>query len=305
MTSAKPESLCTEDVLKGVEVLRMLVQSCYGPNGKLKMLQNACGGHVTITSNSSRLLKTMVIANPINKIITSAARSHLKCHGNDGLYLVLIVMELLKRSQNLEVSKPVLSSVSQNLTQAIITHLQDCSMRITVDFTNITLPMLLLHSILKSKPACGLSEKHRGHLARLLMKGFLDSVPQPDDSSSKMGNVYFTTHSGMSPSHCDLFSGIFIETYDSKLISIPGDHLKCALFHVSLSGDFETDLNDANWTLHCDINTVEACVAQILVMCETLVVADVSVVACQKVIHPRVKKYLYDHGLLVIDRLGL
>lgn len=296
--------LTNEDNIKATNLFKLVAQSSMGPKGCLKMLQNTCGGLVTITSSSHRLLTVLKFSNPYNRLVAAALVNHLKLYDNDGLYLIFLTLEQLNRSMKLGIQPSLISAVCQKLQHSLVNHLETCSLKLQVNFDNLDLLLALTKSILTSKPACGLNEKQRNHLAYLLLRYFLNSVPQSESIDEKVGTFHFITESGLSLDHCQLFEGLLIEVYDAKNIQTVSGLQKCALFHISLSGDVETSLSDEKWTIHDNFNIVDSCTKHVMEICAQVVSEGVSLVACQKVIHPRAKKYLTNYGIIVLDRLG-
>ncbi|KAI8483245.1 hypothetical protein Bbelb_389860 [Branchiostoma belcheri] len=81
---------------QAVSTFRALVQSCYGPTGRLKMIHNASGGHVTSTSMSQTLFRSMSVSNPVVKLIVSAVQSHTNQFSDGGLFAALLCSCLIE-----------------------------------------------------------------------------------------------------------------------------------------------------------------------------------------------------------------
>ena len=64
---------------------------------RLKFLQNSYGGHVMVTSSSSRLLHVLMSdAHPIVRIIIAALKSHLDLFSDGGLSTAILLLRQVR-----------------------------------------------------------------------------------------------------------------------------------------------------------------------------------------------------------------
>lgn len=88
----KKPSVCTDEPLSNDEmchkiaVMRHVLNSCYGPRGRLKQIHNSVGGHVQTTSTADVLLKAMIFSEPLLKLITAAILDHTARFSDCGLF---------------------------------------------------------------------------------------------------------------------------------------------------------------------------------------------------------------------------
>ena len=63
---------------------------------RLKFFQSSSGGHVTVTSTSSKILHSLSgLSHPIPRMIFSALRGHLERYGDGGLRTALLLLRCL------------------------------------------------------------------------------------------------------------------------------------------------------------------------------------------------------------------
>lgn len=80
--------------------------------------------------------------------------------------------------------------------------------------------------------------------------------------------------------------------------------IKIALFCVSMSGD-SFNPKEGTITVHHGISLEMSELNQLLNVGKQLVTDEVGLVVCQKVIHPSLKQYLKENGVIAVDRAGL
>lgn len=60
---------------------------------RLKFFQTSGGGHVTVTSTSSKILHSLSgLSHPISRLILSAVRGHLDAYNDGGLRTALLML---------------------------------------------------------------------------------------------------------------------------------------------------------------------------------------------------------------------
>ena len=63
---------------------------------RLKFFQSSSGGHVTVTSTSSKILHSLSgLSHPIPRLILSAVRGHLERYSDGGLRTALLLLRCL------------------------------------------------------------------------------------------------------------------------------------------------------------------------------------------------------------------
>lgn len=181
----------------------------------------------------------------------------------------------------------------------------NCGCKVQVDFSSIHSLITLAHTAVTSKPACMLSADESKHVASLTVQVFLQSVPSA--SSNTFGRTLVVALEGQPVSDSAVFSGLLIEVPVLQAVDLkkhtPGPH-KIVLFGTSLSGDC-SEIGEAALEIQARINPEMVMLEQLLKLGERVVQDGVGVFACQKVIHPVLQQYVKEHGLVVIERLGL
>ncbi|GAB6022358.1 hypothetical protein CHUAL_006478 [Chamberlinius hualienensis] len=310
--------LPNEENIKAVKLLRLICSTCMGSNGNLKLIQNVSGGHVTVTSSSTRILKNLKVSNPVVRVITSAATTHLNQFSDGGCYFMFLISDLVVKLWELtdEISQSAISRIFEEISRILVEHLKEsCNFKVKIEFESLKTLMHIVRSVLSSKPGCQLSKQQESHIVNLILRVFFEGMPAVDCSDTDLGTVHYISVCGVSPQNSQLFPGLLFyqkdlewTIYDRNLIDEYSGRKNfcCALFRVSLSGDADVQgLSEAEWTINGGVNAaIDACTAQILKLCQQIVSAEVKIVACQKVIHPAVNRYLKQHGVITLDRLG-
>lgn len=182
---------------------------------------------------------------------------------------------------------------------------EDCGCKVQVDFSSVRALISLAHTVVTSKPACMLNTDESQHIASLTVQSFLWSVPSA--TSNIFGRTLVVALEGQPVSDSAVFSGLLVEVPILQLVDLknrtPGPY-KIVLFGASLSGDC-SEIGEAALEIHVGIKPEMVILEQLLKLGERVVRDGVGVFACQKVIHPVLQQYLKEHGLVVIERLGL
>ncbi|XP_035217343.1 McKusick-Kaufman/Bardet-Biedl syndromes putative chaperonin-like [Stegodyphus dumicola] len=293
-----------------IKTLLQIIKTCIGPRGKLKIIQNISGGHVSVTSSSQRIFHNVSVKNYLLKFIIASAQSHLKFFGDGGLSCALLILRLIENSLTLKCPLPLLGTLYDHFGKIYIEclSLENNSCNLNVDFSNITDLLCVVNSLLNSKPGCILSADDKNHLSLLLLTAFLDVIPCNTAKTLDNYNIKLLRQEGFNVRQSKLYEGLLIkntqEIYQQTCSVLNADFgaLKIALFTISLAGDADfpvekLEVNDA-------ISVWESILSHLEKIASELISGKVNIVACQKVVHPRIRKRLEDANILVFDRLG-
>lgn len=179
-----------------------------------------------------------------------------------------------------------------------------------MDFSNLETLLCLVRSILISKPACMLNKTEVDHLAVLIVKAFMFTVPCHPETKPVLGKCITVPVKGRRVLDSAVIPGLLIETPEiqfAKLFSVKrtsSDTVKVAVFCVSMSGDL-FDPEEGTVTVHHRVSLEMSELDQLLNVGKQLVNDEVGLVVCQKVIHPSLKQYLKDNHVIAVDRAGL
>merc|ERR1712165_682305 len=86
-----------------------------GPNGKLKVLHNNVGGHVTLTSSSGRLFSCLSVKNPLLKLLLSCVQGHIQSYTDAGLFAAGLALSLTLNSLDLDLHPRLIAEVYEHL----------------------------------------------------------------------------------------------------------------------------------------------------------------------------------------------
>lgn len=294
--------------------LRQLFSSSFGPNGSVQMLHNNIGGPVTLTSCAGRLVNALSVHNALARVVTTALQSHLLQCSDGGLFCGTFSLLLVERSLKLNTHRHLLCDIYESLLQECLTCLTqpEFNARSTIDFSSVKMPLNYIKSVIYAKCiSCGLALEDVDHFAQMIMKTFLVSYFPKENRTS----IQYLTLEGPPAGDSKLFEGILfqmpsIPIHKKDPISVKycsdaseNKHVRIALVSVSMSGDSE-EFSDATYEVVHMRDLAETVVEEMGRFVEKLIHLQIGLLACQRVLHPRLKRKLRESGVYVIDRIG-
>ncbi|POI29152.1 hypothetical protein CIB84_007098 [Bambusicola thoracicus] len=314
LEAKKPSLFISEPLTTVSQPLSLLIailKSCYGPAGRLKQLHNGLGGYVCLTSQSSAILGHLSVSHPVLKVLTASVQNHVSRFSDCGLFTAILCCSLVENFKNLNIASCTVIKISKHLLSLCTDYLKSeaCGCRVSVDFSDLETLLCLVRSILTSKPACMLNKTEVDHLAVLIVKAFMYTVPCHPETKPVLGKCVTVPVKGKRVLDSTVIPGLLIETPEiqfAKPFSVKrtSDAVKVAVFCVSMSGDL-FDPEEGTVTVHHRISLEMSELDQLLNVGKQLVNDEVGLVVCQKVIHPSLKQYLKDNHVIAVDRAGL
>ncbi|NXY89782.1 TCPQ protein, partial [Alcedo cyanopectus] len=306
------DPLSADAVGQALSVLRGIVKSCYGPAGRLKQLHNGVGGYVRTSSQSSAVLGQLCATHPVLRVVLASVQSHLSHCADGGLFTAILCCHLIENFRSLSVAPCTVVRVSQHLLGLCMDYLRSegCACRVSVDFSHVETLLCLVRSILTSKPACMLQKPEVDHLAILILKAFMFTVPCHVDTRAVLGKCVIVPVKGTRVVDSTVLPGLLIEMPRMQLaapltVKRTGSNVvKTALFCVSMAGDCFSP-EEGTVAVQQGVSLELAQLTQLLDIGKQLVKDEVGLVVCQKVIHPSLKQYLKENSVLAVDRAGL
>ncbi|NXK83514.1 TCPB protein, partial [Amazona guildingii] len=306
------EPLTADGVSQSLSLLSGILKSCYGPAGRLKQLHNGVGGYVCTTSQSSAILSRLPVSHPVLGVLMASVQSHVSRFSDCGLFTAILCCSLIENFKSLNVAPCTVIKISKHLLSLCMDYLKSeaCGCRVAVDFSSVETLLCLVRSVLRSKPACMLNKTEVDHLTTLILKAFLFTVPRHAESNAVLGKCVIVPMKGRRVMDSAVLPGLLIETPEIQLAKpltvkrTCSDMIKIALFCVSMSGD-SFNPKEGTITVHCGISLEMSELNQLLNVGKQLVNDEVGLVVCQKVIHPSLKQYLKENGVIAVDRAGL
>ncbi|XP_062604775.1 molecular chaperone MKKS-like [Saccostrea cucullata] len=299
-----------KDNLEGIKLLKNIVQTSRGPHGKVKVIQNASGGHVTLTSSSGRLLPVLSISKPLLKLLVTSAEGHLQKFSDGGLSLMAWCLNIVESAENSVVNNRVLIELNEELMDLALSVLNADSFpgKVNLSLSNTVQILSQVKTILSSKPLCKMSDECLKHIASLLVECFLTSVKE--DRTNAYG-VMILTSEGTSVDQSKYLPGILllypeISSSHTKTLhfnKIQDGRILVALVTTSMSGDSE-EVIQGQYHQNTEVNAQQTVIEYIMTFCNRIIDHKVGVVMCQRVIHPKIKTYLRGKGIFVIERMG-
>ncbi|NWX49591.1 MKKS protein, partial [Steatornis caripensis] len=306
------EPLSKDTVSQSLSLLSGILKSCYGPAGRLKQLHNGVGGYVCTTSQSSAILSRLSVSHPVLRVLTASVQNHVSRFSDCGLFTAILCCSLVENFKSLGVASCTVVKISKHLLSLCIDYLKSeaCGCRVSIDFSGIETLLCLVRSILTSKPACMLNKPEMDHLTALILKAFMFTVPCHVETKAVLGKCIIVPVKGRRVVDSTVLPGLLIETSEIQLAKpltvkrTCSDVIKIALFCVSMSGDcFNPE--EGTITVHHGISLEMSELNHLLNVGKQLVNDEVSLVVCQKVIHPSLKQYLKENHVMAVDRAGL
>ncbi|KAM6279200.1 molecular chaperone MKKS isoform 1-T3 [Porphyrio hochstetteri] len=303
----------TEDAFsQRLSLLNGVLSSCYGPAGRLKQLHNGVGGCVCTTSQSSAILSRLSVSHPVLRVLTASVRNHTSRFSDCGLFTAVLCCSLIENFKSLNVAACTVVKISKHLLSLCMDYLKSeaCGCRVPVDFSSVETLLCLVRSVLTSKPACMLNKPEVDHLAMLILKAFMLTVPSHAEASAILGKCLIVPVKGRRVVDSTVLPGLLIEAPEIQLgkpLAVKrtsSDLIKIAVFCVSMAGDLP-NTEEGTVTVHHGISLEMSELNQLLKVGKQLVNDEVGLVVCQKVIHPSLKQYLKDNHVIAVDRAGL
>lgn len=304
--------LTRDAVSQSLSLLSGILKSSYGPAGRLKQLHNGVGGCVCTTSQSSALLGHLSLSQPVLRVLAASVRSHVSRFSDCGLFTAILCCGFIENFRSLNVAPFTVIKVSKHLLSLCMDHLKSeaCGCRVSVDFSSVETLVCLVRSILTSKPACMLNKTEVDHLTSLVLKAFIFTVPCHVETNAVLGKCVVIPVKGRRVVDSTVLPGLLIEAPEiqlGKLLAVrrtSSNVVKIALFSVSMSGD-GSNHEEGTIAVHPGVSLEVSELNQLLNVGKQLVKDEVGLVVCQKVMHPSLKQYLKEHGVVAVDRAGL
>ncbi|KFV91583.1 PREDICTED: mcKusick-Kaufman/Bardet-Biedl syndromes putative chaperonin [Eurypyga helias] len=299
-------------VSQPLSLLSGILKSCYGPAGRLKQLHNGVGGYVCTTSQSSAILSRLSFSHPALSVLTASVQNHISRFSDGGLFTAILCCSLIENFRSLNVASGTVVKISKHLLSLCMDYLKSeaCGCRVSVDFSGVETLRCLVRSVLASKPACMLNKTEVDHLATLILKAFIFTVPCHVETNAVLGKCVIVPVKGTRVVDSTVLPGLLIETPEIQLAKpltvkrTCSGMVKIALFCVSMSGDCFSPGEGTLTVLH-GISLEASELNQLLNVGKQLVDDEVGLVVCQKVIHPSLKQYLKENNVVAVDRAGL
>ena len=287
-----------QDARQPLRTLLQLMSRCRGPTGQSHVLHNDIGGHVTATSACGRLLHVLAPQHPVLKLLLSCVQGHLQRYNDGGLLTSTLALSLALSADGLH--PHLAGDIYEHLLKTSVSLLtgEKCSCRHDFSREDVHPLRLLATSVLGSKPGCQYWPGELSHITELIIISFLHSKSAAQPSTH---SLYIE---GLPIMDSYRTSGLMFPCAD-----IPASQRKTrgqtpvAVFTVSMAGDTDEGL-DATFIIQDHSILEDRTLDQLLTCARALVDLRVGLVACQKVVHPAVKKYLRSQRVLVLERLG-
>lgn len=303
-------TLENDQILRALVLMEQMISSSRGPFGKIKMVQNSHGGHLTMTSTSSRLLSSMSFSNPIAKLVVSSAQGHLQTFSDGGHLLMSFSLNLILGSLRLDISRRILTDLYEIFLTMCVEYLTNFSN--IVSFSDLKQMSSMVMSILTSKPLCRFTLKHVRLYSSLILECFLSSLPDGNAMGGQVTDgVTIVTVEGESMEKSTLLQGLLLQCPEvashskQNMITLrtKAPYILVALVAMSMSGDTE-ETGSMQFESDISVDTENIFLQSLEEFCDKLVVANVRLLLCQKVVHPWLKQYLRERSVVVVERLG-
>ena len=250
--------------------LREVMRTCYGPHGKIHMVHNNTGGHITFTGCSGRLLQVLSVNNALTRVVKTSLESHLSRNSDGALFCGMLCLLLVENSLKLENDNDVHRQLLTDIYEVLLTECLQClnssdfQARTQLDFSSIDMSLSYIKTAIQSKLiSCGLRIEDLDHFAPLILKTFLE-VYSP---SGNLGTIHYLTIEGLPAKESKRLNGVLFEmpsipVYRKDPLKVKRiadgpekGQIRIVLVLTSMSGDTE-ELPEATYELsHLQGNT--------------------------------------------------
>ncbi|XP_031959575.1 McKusick-Kaufman/Bardet-Biedl syndromes putative chaperonin isoform X2 [Corvus moneduloides] len=268
------EPLTRDAVSQSLSLLSGILKSSYGPAGRLKQLHNGVGGCVCTTSQSSAVLGHLSTSQPVLRVLTASVQNHVSRFSDCGLFTAILCCGFIENFRSLNVAPFTIIKISKHLLSLCMDHLKSeaCGCRVSVDFGSVETLVCLTNAVLGK--CMIVPVKGRRVVDSTVLPGLLIEMPE-----FQLGKPLAVKRTG-------------------------SNTIKTALFSVSMSGD-GFNAEEGTIAVHHGVSLEMSELNQLLNVGKQLVKDEVGLVLCQKVMHPSLKQYLKENGVIAVDRAGL
>jgi len=140
-TQAVCNALTDTDILLQVSSLLRVFETSIGRRAHCKLVHNAVGGHVTVTSSTTRLLNCLPISSPVVQLVTSAVRQHCAVYKDGGGVCATLALLIVDNVLRLGVSqRPLVVDSLDTVLQLCIDYLKSdtCTFRVDLHVNNLS-----------------------------------------------------------------------------------------------------------------------------------------------------------------------
>ena len=297
------QKICDENVFRQLKLLCL----CETSEGGIVVIRNAVNGTPVLTSSFSKFFpQPFNFSNKFVAFVVNSLQAFALIHPEATSCAGVLCLEVIKTSSDfnnqsfLSVCNLIDEIYCNTVTNSDISTL-NCSL---LDVTGDTIKAMLHDNI-----TCGLyCHSNYSHLASLISLSFIKSVSPTSKTSCRFNMIKHIAIPGYSPECSVVFSGLFIKLSNIG-IKVPSkmktNNLMVCLFSSSMNGDADDYLN-SDIILNVKSNSYfqKSTISCWMACLEALVKNGIDLVACQKLMHPRLKKYLFNCGVIALDQLG-
>ncbi|GAB1604678.1 McKusick-Kaufman/Bardet-Biedl syndromes putative chaperonin-like [Argonauta hians] len=313
-TKILQSKLTDQEIIQQLSTLRNVFSTTTGFYGSIKLLQNSNGGHVTLTSSSSRLLAALRPTNPIAHLVIEAALKHSRTYGDGALFMAHFTMILIEKSLKLDLDHNLINKVNSFLLELLLHYLESdtFSCKMAVETSDIHSLCQVASTMLSSKPLCQLDKQLLELMSSLLVEALITSLPLEnlDCSITPIGsNIHTIGISGEETHNSFCCKGLLLEATNIKEVlswqerQASQENIRTVVVNVSMAGD-SIELPQLTYTDTSLKELEHNFLSHMELFCTELIAKDVQMLFCQKVVHPCLKDRLRKNGVMVLDRLG-
>ncbi|XP_019852045.1 PREDICTED: McKusick-Kaufman/Bardet-Biedl syndromes putative chaperonin-like [Amphimedon queenslandica] len=320
------------DTQKELKEFRDVLATCYGPHGRVALLQPVASGHVTITSQSGKVFQLLDSLNPVLRILTGSLSTYSQRHKDAAKLASLLTTNIILNCFALDCPRRQISDIIDHILTECIERVRTPPYVITCDWSSVSHLMSVTRTLLSSHSLSScFNNEELNHFSSVLLQAFLH-VAVPSNSKDDHGSLSIQNKIHVyliNEIQCPctkLYHGLLIE----EMLSIGFDremtlslahhdfrrdkngHISVAVFKISLAGD-EDDGFKNKTSFEASISSqvsasrmiADAKKEELLELGATLFNSGVGLVLCQKCVHHSLREYLEGKGVPIIERLGL
>jgi McKusick-Kaufman syndrome protein len=156
----------SEDAIKE---FRHVVATCYGPLGRVALLQPVAGGHVTITCQSSKIFQLLKSSNLLIQLLYASLINHSLEYRDGTKTAAILTSNIILNTLHLDHPKRQIANVIDHLLERGIEYIEK-SCHIPLDWSSIHQLMDVTRSLISPHSLLNYNQQELDHLSSLILQ---------------------------------------------------------------------------------------------------------------------------------------
>ncbi|KAF6029205.1 MKKS [Bugula neritina] len=257
--------------------------------------QNPCNSLITVSRHSSSLISNYHTENPLVQLILTAIERHMSVYKDGGCSLGTMICHLILQFYNSEYHPKLYTGILSWCSQQCVSLLSTLSnQKLEINAKSIR---SVIHDTLSSKVLTYMELSALDLMVTHLAEIFILSGGKMTSNTIDYIRTEDVKHNVL------LYTGIILDRYHS-VVTLPAGCYKTVFVTCSMTGDTD-ELHKAVYTGQSSQPITQAVMNRMSHIVKELSAQNVTLLVCQKVIHPEIKLLLRSHRISYLERLGL